>query len=886
MSENLENLNIPIEDAYLSTRSYNCLKRAGINYISELVTLSEEDLFAMPNVGAKSANEIFSFISNIRSGGLQLTSKKEEVAPKIFSVLDWDPVIENLDFSVRSYNGLKNSGIEYFSEVIDKSKEELEGIKGLGTGSIKEIFLKKATFSIVTPKEPENIDNIEKYLFSIKIAEDCENNYGIRKNIVLCLLAGIIRKNPEAEKETLIYLLYETKTLNETINEKIFRSIKENGDGIEPEQIYRLLPNHFFNTSIPQEILNEQERKKEIFEKDEKYFVKYLTAREYIESLSDEKYKKILSMRLEGKTLQECGDELGLTRERVRQITDKVLKIRPRLLEDKYIEIFEKYSFDKENFCFIFEETEETFNYLESVCNVRGKERLNIEEVINDDKVKTDIKKQVEKWMYRDSIIVDGVPLPKNRQFVFKYIVRKYCAEKTSYLKVVEYYNAFLDEYNVSDDPRLILESRTYENRAQTCDYILWNFNRNLRYYNIFENDYSEFVETLGLEKYKNVEMSSLKIFRDNEELMREYDIRDEFELHNLLKKIWDKYGNCEIDFHKMPTLVFGIPNKEKQVMDLLMMWAPISNDDFALVYEEEYGVKARTVLGNELSCIYKYLHNGIYSVDDKVFSDEQFEYMKANLTEDFYMLSEVERIFLRGFHGADLSLINAYNIKSLGFKVYSGYVVSDKYQSGKDFFRKMLTRGDIVDAREKKWCNSNIVLFGNVLYDLLESRTIVEFSPRQYINIHRLNEVGVTKEMLCDYCKKVFDYSEDEEFFTIKSLRKRGFEHEIDELGFDDWFYASLLSSDSEKFSYRRMGGRKLFACGKRDIQIGFLLEHIVNEKRKIGIEDLELYLDEKYGIKIDRYKLAEIIKGTDLYYDSIMETVYCDYDTYFEEV
>ena len=555
-------------------------------------------------------------------------------------------------------------------------------------------------------------------------------------------------------------------------------------------------------------------------------------------------------------------------------------------MEDKYIEIFEKYSFDKESFCFIFEKTEETFNYLEMACNVRGKTRLVIDKILEDGSVSAKIKKQVEKWIYRDSIIVDGVPLPKNRQFVFKYIVRKYCAEKTSYLKVVEYYNAFLDEYNVSDDPRLILESRTYENKAQVCDYILWNFNRNLRYYNIFENDYTEFVETLGLEKYKNIEMSSLKIFRDNEELMREYDIRDEFELHNLLKKIWDKYGNCEIDFHKMPTLVFGTPNRDKQVTDLLMMWAPISNDDFALVYEEEYGFKPQTALANYFDCIYQYLHNGTYYIDYEKFTDEQFEYMKANLTEDFYMLSDVERIFLRKFRDADTSLINAYNIKSLGFKFYSGYIVSDKYQSGKAFFRAMLTNGDVVDARNQKWYKTDNVLFYNVLYDLLSDRIIVEFSPRQYINVRKLNQVGVTKEMLCDYCEKVFSFSENEEFFTIKSLRESGFEHEIDELGFDDWFYASLLSSDMEKFSYRRMGGRKLFACGKKDVQLGFLLEHIVDEKKKIGIENLELYLDEKYGIKIDRYKLVEIIKGTDLYYDSIMETVYCDYDTYFEEV
>ncbi len=889
MSENFEDFNnIPIEDLNLSKRSYNCIKRAGINCLSELVVLTEEELYSMPNMGKKSVEELKSFIDNLNSGNFYFKEDYSEKPEQIqtFSIEDWDPAVEEFDFSVRTYHGLKNSGIEYFSEIIDKEKEEFKEMKGLGNGSIKEIFQKRDLFSVTVPESFEETDNSEKYAFFVKTAKECENFYGIKKDLVLCLLSGIQRREPEAENETVIYILYETNIARNALRSHILKTIKHCESGIEKEKLDSLLPGHLFNTSIPDEILIEQENKKEISEKDGKYFIKYLTSKEYAVSLSDEKYKTIFLLRLEGKTLQECGEVLGLTRERVRQITEKILKMRPRLAEDKYISLFEKYDFDKESFCFIFNEAEVTFYYLETLCNIRGKERLPIDKISDDVSVSAETKKQAEKWLYRDCIIIDGAPYLKKRLTIFKYIVRKYCAEKTSFSNALKYYKAFLDKYDISEDPKLTIEERTFENRAQTCDYILWNFNRHLRYYNIFENDYTEFVKKLGLEKYKDVELSTLKIFRDNPDLMREYDIRDEFELHNLLKKIWDKYGNCDISFHRMPTLIFGTPDRYKQVTDLLMMWAPISNDDFALVYEEEYGFKAQTALASYFDCIYQYLHNGIYSIDYEKFTDEQFEYMKENLTDDFYTISEVERIFLRKFRNADLGLINAYNIKSIGFKIYCDYIISDKYQSGKEFFRRMLTNGDIVDARDKKWCNSNIVLFGNALYDLLENRTIVEFAPRQYINIKRLNEVGITEEMLCDYCEKVFDFFKGEEFFTIKSLKESGFEHELDDLGFDDWFYSSVLSSDSEKFSYRKMGGRRLFSCQRKDVQLGFFLEHLVAKTKKFGIEDLELYLDEKYGLKIDRYKLVEVLKGTDLYYDSIMETVYCDYDTYFEEV
>lgn len=51
-------LSIPIEDLDLSVRSYNCLKREGINTVSELVALSETQLMNIRNFGQKSVYEV------------------------------------------------------------------------------------------------------------------------------------------------------------------------------------------------------------------------------------------------------------------------------------------------------------------------------------------------------------------------------------------------------------------------------------------------------------------------------------------------------------------------------------------------------------------------------------------------------------------------------------------------------------------------------------------------------------------------------------------------------------------------------------------------------------------------------------------------------------
>jgi DNA-directed RNA polymerase subunit alpha len=49
---------IPVESLNLSVRSFNCLKRAGISKVSELLDFTEDEIMKMRNFGKKSLDEI------------------------------------------------------------------------------------------------------------------------------------------------------------------------------------------------------------------------------------------------------------------------------------------------------------------------------------------------------------------------------------------------------------------------------------------------------------------------------------------------------------------------------------------------------------------------------------------------------------------------------------------------------------------------------------------------------------------------------------------------------------------------------------------------------------------------------------------------------------
>ena len=66
-------LELPIEELDLSERPRNCLKRAQVNTVGELVQKSEDDLLAITNFGQKSLDEV---LQKLDERGLSLRGRE------------------------------------------------------------------------------------------------------------------------------------------------------------------------------------------------------------------------------------------------------------------------------------------------------------------------------------------------------------------------------------------------------------------------------------------------------------------------------------------------------------------------------------------------------------------------------------------------------------------------------------------------------------------------------------------------------------------------------------------------------------------------------------------------------------------------------------------
>ena len=153
-------------------------------------------------------------------------------------------------------------------------------------------------------------------------------------------------------------------------------------------------------------------------------------------------------------------------------------------------------------------------------------------------------------------------------------------------------------------------------------------------------------------------------------------------------------------------------------------------------------------------------------------------------------------------------------------------------------------------------------------------------------INMRKLEKAGVSKEMIRDYCDAVYQFIGEDEFFSAKSLKDSGFESDLYDLGFSDWFYGNLLISD-QRFSFGNMFGNLIFKKGKCQITVKDFAYDIIRQYEVIDRYDLMSEMNDRYGCSAgDFWDIYYKVQDTGVYYDKILDRVYLNEDLYYAEL
>ena len=914
--------NILIDKMNLSVRTKNCMRRAEIYYLDEFMKLTENELYAIPQMGKASVKEVIDMQYAIRQNpdfdpnNLKTADNEELLVINLafpesiekqiqvvlyknnYGLMEQNILIDDIAFSVRIINAFRYADIKTIADVAMMPVAQLKNMARLGEKSINELveYFRENSKIIYAGEIIDNtVEKLYKAILSEIENESPDFNYSFfSKELKIALnkakemlMAGTDDIQCILSSNTMKECVFNSSDIRKAFSNHFVSIISRSNENVKPSRLYNEVPRMFLTENFVTDILSELESARRIECCDDGYRIYLPSIGDWLETLKDSQ-KRAISLRLQGKTLEECGQIMGITRERVRQIISKAVSRKPILREDDYSYWFRQYDITEEAMLWIFGIGKENYIYLSAIYD---KGKVSIDDICDDEHMTSEIYINYQKYINRNSIIIDGEYVPVKRDRLCRRLAQSVC--KNNDISFEDFYKKYmnmLEENCLSNNESLLFPSeRAFEARMQDSMYTLMKYGRRMRYYEIYEYDIESMVEKLHFEQFNDIEISTLKLVRDNPDLMAEYNIMDEYELHNLLNKtkiIWNRDNKYDVELTRMPFLVFGNADRKKQTEWLLYQVAPVSQLEFGQFYEMEFGVRANTAISNMGKFISHYYHNGYFTVDQPVLTEEEFKFLSDALKGEFYFIEDVKVLYIERFGDLNIAHLNPRAYKELGFKVFSNYIIKNKYLSAEEYFTCLLTKDELTDLNKLDSRFTYISSFNQALYAIRENYDILEYEERKYISYEHFSSVanGISKVDFEHYLDSISEVAKGHEFFTIKLLKNEGFQSELHEIGFEEYFFEALIKN-SKRFSCIQTAKAVIFA--EKDVQITLFkfIKYLLSSFKKMDIVDFMSYMKEEYGVVIRKEKILYCIQDSDLYYDPIMEKIYFDKEYYYEE-
>ena len=290
-----EDINI-LENWKLTTKTFNALKDQGIIYLSDLKEWPEKKLLTIPGFGKRGVEEIKDQLSrnnlNLDENFQQIDNEKEKIELDLLGI----NILESWPLSARTFNALKNGNIFLLGDLISLDQTYLLKLRNFGKKSLNEI-------------------------------NDLFKKFNIDKDY---LYANFNLDNWLNFKETLNTNKGNLNSRLENINVK---SLLKNYNEFKEEYFKKkfTINFEFTNKEVEDLIVNDLEQ--------------------ILSKLNDKMvvlFKGRYGFDSKNKTLEEIGNELNVTRERVRQIELKLNSALSKLSlieNSSLIKFLKKYDF-------------------------------------------------------------------------------------------------------------------------------------------------------------------------------------------------------------------------------------------------------------------------------------------------------------------------------------------------------------------------------------------------------------------------------------------------------------------------------------------------------------------------------------------------------------
>lgn len=766
---------------------------------------------------------------------------------------------------------------ELISE-IEKVGYESNNVEGIMTELVKykKVYIDKSGYIL-----PYSVYELEKYGLSRVLID----NILIARNISFEDIDDTMREKfhvtpakcdriLDAYKKMVIDLDIK-KDLNKEI---VFTIIKKNikSKVASIEEIKEILEEKRYKLDNFEMIFDELLKENKVVFESDGYRAAYPKLIEELEKLKrDEKKYDMVMKKLSGYTLEQIGTEYNVTRERIRQIISKEMKKLHHVEEEeKYLKYIENYDFREELFCKLFNQEKYVYYYLREKYK---KGEIKPSELLDDNTLTSEqieiLRKEYNVIRYNDeNIVADTIPI------IMSYLKKE--DKRVEYEDVMNNYNQVIKDYNLDLEPLKESDFRNIDSRLTRTNFILDTIGKSYRYYNCDDIEDEDIQELKKMFEIEPGVYSSELFYNNNPLLMKKLDIRDEYELHNLCKKVLGKFDES-INYSRMPDIFIRCDNKlqffEEQIREL----APINIDEFVKYIYKNYGHKMSSFKAYIVSNFSHYINIDTLIYEGQLFNDEQYRIMKEQLTEDIYSIATIKRMLTDFFDVDDFKLLNSLNLSKLGYRLRGNYIMKNNIVSLDNYLRDLVMTSDYYEiSPEMRKIGST---FSNYLYKFIYDKILFKISDEKYITIKKLNEMGITIEDIDDFIEKIEKTIPENEYFNLYTLNT-DFSNKILNNKFPDCFYENLIMIIPDVKSFRMKNNTLFIKTNNSATREKFINSFIKTSKKYI--KDIRNEIRNTYNIEVEDYYIRQFINRKKFYLDSSTDCVYESRERYEEEI
>ena len=939
---------LPISILDLPNRLQAALSREGYRTVGDVASLTEDELLSMRGVGERAVFQLQEALDGLASktheDGIRSDGFDDQASPytALFGGLKDDPTpIMDLGLPNRLANALRREGYRTVGEVAALSDEEVLSFRGVGILAVEQLHQALGRLS------EEHAEGNDTELTIPKVdTEDSPSCDKAPANSDVLISDGDVS---QSASQGAALALDQCKACRYPIFDDSFLALEPlaalqgMGEGCAPTEYRDYILNSLEGSDELGEacaaVLSEMVKRARVFDPTEEFLkdidvpdvpewdkaarrvakesgwcsyepethsiaVHHPHLLDWLEtSGNDERTLTILRMFLSGQTLEACGQEVGLTRERVRQIVSRRLNEAPFVEENRYRYFYETYSPSRSDFLSVTGEPVGTYIYLRTTERSKQVVPLPYGNALNDKRVPQHVRDGIRRILDKGYIYADGFRILARRDAIINHIAMRHASTRlVKVSKFRELYDQFLEDNGLSDIKSYQFKTmHNFEAYIDRCEQILKlphsteaKFGGSIRYYDASSMDFAPLVKLLSSGIIEDVECSA-SMLMDHEafaDVLEELDIRNGYELHYVLGRYCPNVDGMRVG--RSPNITFGKGNRNDQILEMIKELSPVSAQDLADAYSRRYGVDPVTFMGSYLSAFKIYLKHGKYVYNDQNLSEEQASFVRDQLEgfgRDYVSVSLLKARFKNRFPHSSTTLINGESVACFGFHPSAGLLVKDGIDE-RTMFASLLDskqRFSISDDEFGKDVFDNPAFQAELAIRVRACR-LVEFERDSYLasSIFSSQHVDLDETDLRDYVDRAIGFMEPNMPYTVKSLVSSGFTHRIDALrddfGLDDFFFASLLGTGyvGGRLKGTSVGDTPVFCKTFYNYSAPIMLEQIVAQEEAIEVDDLSYMLEETYGIQASNALLRTIIKRADLYFSETLDMVFDSEETY----